>query len=491
MKSIAIFFYFTKERGNKYVLFNGNGFEKFLEMNEWISGKKDIVNIIQGRKFLMRKGMCNKVVSALLVVSLVLSSSNMSFARTNNQKKLYVDGGKTLQAKIEENHRKEKEYIDKYVEEEKEVIKTYNNLMQSVYNKKTEEYDESYAGSYVNNKGDLVIQVSDSDDMHQYNDIKKNSKQRVSIKKAKHSYNELEDVYSGISKKIEKKNSNKNSILNSISGVEISEEDNKVKVYLEDCSESSISEFKANISNAECIEFEEEEVFVPTAAKSVYSGQKILIGDGYYSMGVRAYYLNSSGKEVKGFLTAGHNVKKGQTVYVCTSSGTFQKVGTVAYAKVGGKVDAAFVKLTNQDYSISKKVYYKAAKDCASASGITLDTDSWWYDIPVGSTVYKAGYKGYCTKGTVKSKKNTISYDLNDDGVIDVTISNMIKATYKTRMGDSGGIVYATDKSPVGIQSGVANSSYDASTGYYSISYCSNIDNILSLNWGSDELYLY
>lgn len=36
MKSIAILFYFTKERGNKYVLFNKNGFGKFLEMVVWV-----------------------------------------------------------------------------------------------------------------------------------------------------------------------------------------------------------------------------------------------------------------------------------------------------------------------------------------------------------------------------------------------------------------------------------------------------------------------
>lgn len=98
---------------------------------------------------------------------------------------------------------------------------------------------------------------------------------------------------------------------------------------------------------------------------------------------------------------------------------------------------------------------------------------------------------GYCTSGTVTSKKNTISYDLNGDNKIDVTITNMIKSSYKTRMGDSGGIVYAADKSVVGIQSGVDTGSLDKSTGYYSISYCTNIDNIVDLNWGSDGVWLY
>jgi predicted transcriptional regulator len=433
----------------------------------------------------------------MLFMILVFLPSNVLVASNEiSETELVVNGGKILKEKVDENIDTAKAQSDVLVESQKEEVKVYNELLKEVYDEQAESYESNYAGAYINDDDELVVQVNDQEETTTAIDEIVEENNNVVVKEVDYSYNELSEAYDSISEEMLETNSDptQNDVMENVIGVDISETNNTVTVYMSDCNKAAIGEFEDlmadKISDENIIEYKQEDSFTPTAKTPIYSGQKIVIGSSFYSMGVRASYANAAGTEVVGFITAGHNVAKGAAVYVYTSSGSKVKVGSVQFVKVGGKVDASFVKLTNSNYSVSKKVFYASANNSSTANGITLDNSSWWWDVPEGATVYKAGYAGYRTSGKVKSKTATVSYDLNGDKVIDATMTNMIMASYKTRMGDSGGIVYHGDKSAVGIQSGVQTSSLDPSTGYYSVSYCSNIDNICELNW-SGGVYPY
>ena len=83
-----------------------------------------------------------------------------------------------------------------------------------------------------------------------------------------------------------------------------------------------------------------------------------------------------------------------------------------------------------------------------------------WVSVPVGGTAYTCGRINQHQSGTVQST-SYVSNDSNDN----VTLTNMVKATYLSSNGDSGGIIYAHNGGAnfytAGIQSRKAsNSSY-------------------------------
>lgn len=74
---------------------------------------------------------------------------------------------------------------------------------------------------------------------------------------------------------------------------------------------------------------------------------------------------------------------------------------------------------------------------------------------------------------------------------IGVTLKNLYKASYKTKMGDSGGVVYHNaERTFAGIQSGVQNNSKDAN-GYYNVCFYVDEAYVFS-NWGGlNNIFLY
>ena len=123
-------------------------------------------------------------------------------------------------------------------------------------------------------------------------------------------------------------------------------------------------------------------------------------------------------------------------------------IGKVIKHKIGGKVDASFVEVTNSSYTPSRIVYYSNSSGSTSG-GHTLCTD-YLYLWMTGVKVYKAGSTTYLTTGELidYNYSTVLGYDLDNDGVdeSEIQIKNMYRAKIKVRSGDSGGALYCKDE---------------------------------------------
>lgn len=152
------------------------------------------------------------------------------------------------------------------------------------------------------------------------------------------------------------------------------------------------------------------------------------------SIGLKAYTIDSDGKKRYGFVTCGHGLAKGDTIYIDGLCKT--KIGKVIKRKYSGKVDASFVEVTNSNYTPSRVVYYSNSSGSTS-NGKTIST-SYLYVWYTGFTVYKAGSTTYLTSGTLTSYNYSAT-------IGNVAFKDMYKAKIKVKSGDSGGIMYTKD----------------------------------------------
>lgn len=139
-----------------------------------------------------------------------------------------------------------------------------------------------------------------------------------------------------------------------------------------------------------------------------------------------------SGATQYGFVTAAHGTYTGQAV-----SAGGQSIGTIAVRKYGGNTDAAFVRITNSNWSASYMI------QCSSQ---TLTKTS--VNPAVNTTVYKCGNGSGHKAGTVKS--TSVSF-FAEDGT---AMTGLTSATYNRAKGDSGGIVYNGSRQICGVHHG-------------------------------------
>ena len=237
-------------------------------------------------------------------------------------------------------------------------------------------------------------------------------------------------------------------------------------VSLQDVSKESIEQFSDYFESDQEIQFVEEER-PKLLSTEIKAGRRIyslcdLTNSGYcnYSVGSRAYYVNSKGETVKGFLTCAHgNNAVNDKIYINSSYTT--EIGKITKRKFSEKVDAAFVKITNSNYTASRKVYYSDSAGTISDKFILCNNCETVGNC-VGDTFYKAGSTTYLTKGKVEAEGVTVTYS---DGR---TFKDLWKVNMTCKNGDSGGVVFDTMKCVSGIVQG-ADSTY---------MYAINIDNI-------------
>lgn len=308
---------------------------------------------------------------------------------------------------------------------------------------------ECYGGCYIDDNNDIVVMTDNK------KKIKEEGISADCFVKCDYSYDELQNTYNELNKMLDeysvlcqnKKLTNKErNVFNNISGFFVSIKDNSVIVSLLDIKdEKSLELIKKYVTKPDTLRFEQGER-VEQNATTLKLGRYVYVYPGKgrnvtaVSIGIKAFYINSKGEKVHGFITAGHGTKEvGDFVYA--SANVSQKeIGKVVKRKWSGTVDAAFVKVTNNNYSVSRTVYYSNAKGSKSG-GATINKNvyTYLYDGAIGETVYKAGGTTYLTKGKLVSDSATENYG----GVI---VKNMYKSSYKSGKGDSGGVVYYHDK---------------------------------------------
>ncbi len=153
------------------------------------------------------------------------------------------------------------------------------------------------------------------------------------------------------------------------------------------------------------------------------------------STGYRAKYLFGS-TTYYGFVTTGHFIRVGNAVYISNVISNSNKLGVILNRYVGGKVDAAFIRITNTNYTNSNLIYYTSSQPGVTRPGSTLDGT---LDIAsVGDTIYKSGAASYLSIGTVASIN--AAYTIND-----VPFEDLIQSTEDMAdVGDSGAVTYTT-----------------------------------------------
>lgn len=367
----------------------------------------------------------------------------------------------------------------------------YTALLDSYWTDYNQGYPDYYAGSYLNSDGLLVVRVCGLTDTIRLDVQQRTGNPLILIEEAETSYNTLLSLKTRVTDYVENNpgtpvaaNLLSSTILDNTSTLEIGVKDNSedsVAAVLDEVFPATRSSGLSNV-----ISFIKEErnpvdpvvqendviepVFTisPTAATTtVYAGDKINTSSGYMSIGFPCRMKTSSGSYVYGFVTSAHGcVKNGDISY----NGTV--IGTVYEWKLDGRIDCAFVRMTNQNYSFPHKIklYYEDTGK-TSIYPVAIGTN---VSVAVGSSVYKDGTTTNTTSGTVKSVDTDLYFD-----DIEKTITNMIKTSPMCDAGDSGGLgfIIGTDSSTLktaAIKFGIVeghHSIFGISTSSYFINY--------------------
>lgn len=334
-------------------------------------------------------------------------------------------------------------------DDEAEAIYKYKKIKHIVDSKKEKgEKLDYYSGCYIDDDNNLVVMAEDK------KEIKDEGVIGDYLVECDYSYDELYEAYEELNEMVDGYSESyqddtisteNKKILNNIAEFYISVQDNRVIVSLLDVSdEETVAEIKSSVSNPSILEFIEGEESDDNAT-TLKLGRKIYIYNGnglgsYASIGIKAYYINNDGDKVHGFITAGHATESvGEYVYISNDISK-DPIGKVVKRKYSGKVDAAFVKVTNSDYSISRQVYYSNSKGNTSG-GVKIKDNIYTClsEGAIGENIYKAGSATYLTKGKLKSDSATMVVD-------GVAIRDLYKAGNATKAGDSGGVVFYHDK---------------------------------------------
>lgn len=364
--------------------------------------------------------------------------------------------------------------------EEKKAAEKFQEVQAVLGEKEKDNVLQSYGGCYIDDDANLVIMTNDK------KELKREGILADCYIKCNYSYEDLNNTYKELNEMADRftalrqkgiLSKNEEDVLNSISNFFVSVEKNRVVVTLVDINNSkSIEQIRSYVTKPSILYFKQGSRVEGQVTK-IKLGQRVWIdndpGSGYLSglsVGIKAYYINSKGDKVHGFITAGHGTKKvGNYVYI-RNNVSDKAIGKVAKRKRSGKVDASFVKVTNSNYSASRIVYYSNSKG-GTTGGVTISKKlyTYLYDGAVGTTVYKAGASTFLTKGKLVSDSATAFYK-------DVTLKDLYLMDYKSAPGDSGGVVYFKDEDGyqyLGIHQG------SAGTTKYVVKW-QNIDN----SWG-------
>lgn len=181
-------------------------------------------------------------------------------------------------------------------------------------------------------------------------------------------------------------------------------------------------------------------------------GRYIYVADcGSLSTGYRAKF-NYNDKTYKGFVTAAHGIKEGCSVYTSSDMSKAIKIGTILKRKYSETVDAAFIKMTNSDYTHSNAIYYTSSQSGVTRQGTVLD--GTYASVTKGSNVYKSGARTFLTSGKV----NYTEFGMTFNGVYFYDLFSVKGVIAKS--GDSGAVSYivgtgAVKGKAVGIVKGI------------------------------------
>lgn len=414
-----------------------------------------------------RKGI--KALGLILALEMIFPLSEVVFASS-----IEKEGGEKLEKIIDA--RTENDVTDtveevlldaKRLEQEQIAISDNKKVLKTVECQKQKNSEKSYAdyygGSYINENGNLVIQLCDATNVKQQK-LRKVTSDAVIFEEVENSYKSLDEKIeksSTILIELEKQNAagelsgELKELVDCIVGMGTKVEKNRNVVYMTDISEKMQTAYFKYFGDDSVIF--EKSVPIKSSATLMPQGSGIVIrADTGASLGPRMKYLRNNGNYVKGFMTAGHaTVAYGDNVSFEKAPGKYISVGCVIKRQCRGSVDAAFVMLDQTSYEASRYAKYINSSG-ATGESYKMCAECTYADIPaIGQTVYKSGVTTYLTSSQVDSVNYTAHYEDGD------VLTKMIKTkTCMSAPGDSGANVFTKEHGSVyesvGLISGAA-----------------------------------
>lgn len=302
------------------------------------------------------------------------------------------------------------------------AVNLWNSFRNGVTRSSEKEFPAYYGGMYLD-KGRLFVFVVDDNESVRNNLLSRCGGADFEIKSCEYSYLELRNVVDRLTDMM--KNA---SIVEDFGflGCALLDYDNKVEVWLEDCSSESVSKFKKSVCDEPFLVFKKSGSV--RFEENIYSGSAIGNGSGWGSL---AYRAKMNGQI--GFVTSGHVMKQvGKYLF---KEDNFTILGECKACSYSGTVDAAFCSL-NSGFTAINQVQgdFFSLQPSTGVAFVGLNVNlGGKYNHSSGKVVSTyVTYKGY--GGTV--------------------MSNGIASSYASQNGDSGGIVYDDGGYAVGVHVG-------------------------------------
>ena len=276
----------------------------------------------------------------------------------------------------------------------------------------SEDYPDYYGGAYINKDGNLTIYVTEEVEKCRYQIEKATKKKECILKRCHYSYKEMLQV----KKEIEKyccDNPDDQSVKNLIA-YGISDMENLIFVEMEDLSPEQISLFKKNICDASMLVFRHGEKV--EAETIIRAGEGVSTHAGASSNGFRGKIDN-----VYGFIMSGHGAGANHLAISLNSNNAM--LGTTTHWQWSNSVDAAFVKV-NDDVVLSNAIMNTAANHASFAGPSAVNT-----------VIFQSGITTGLTAGVIAAVNVNVRVGM-------VSMTELVRATYTSAAGDSGGIVY-------------------------------------------------
>lgn len=232
-------------------------------------------------------------------------------------------------------------------------------------------YPSNYGGAYINSEGALVVMqtnsISSSSRGGNFASVLNEAGSFI-LDTVSYSYNELNSLKSEIDDACLSFQSNPSAfsddqanLLNSISFFYISQKDNSIIVGITDLNDSKRNSFLDMFGASDAYMLIEG--LHTTTTASLKPGGDIVSPAGPLSIGWPVYFYDENDNVCRGFVSAGHAYSTGDSA---TLNG--MTIGVCVDSAFSGRNDAALIKITNSNYSMS---------DVVNVSNHTLSNDKY------------------------------------------------------------------------------------------------------------------
>lgn len=313
----------------------------------------------------------------------------------------------------------------------------------------TENYDTNlaavYAGAYINDEGNLIVNITDASKEIQEELVLATDNAPIEYKIVEKNLSELQEVYGILSAHLTEA---------PYFEVVLSETKNIVEVYTEN-DINICSAYIKNLVNLSEVEIISKKNQFTDCAK-VYSGQKYTCKETGFPASVGFPCTQNVGDK-KGFVTAAHTFKNFETGTTGNTVTIFHMhFGKVTASRYGVTTDAAFV----EQQSSLLPPWWNLQTELPDKTKPPLQAWGTSSITPEGCTIAKYGYASLFREGKLIS--NSASFIINN-----VPFYSLAKVTTVMTNGDSGGPCMTTHNGKntlVGIVKGV---NFDTMEGYY------------------------